>query len=293
MRIRVIPLLCCTAACDAGGGEAPRLRGIAAGAGAWDGRQNGEFQAAWAVRAPSAGAQRVLGQRGTAMATAVGTSPPGGADAERFAHFYEIVVAFQAAAPGAGGDVPVATYLAAMNRFLRIFDALASIGDLVKKDIESNIQKLGKAASKHGAETLAAVLKSEMADASYARLIRAEKGAGCDSGTVAMLWMKRTMQFVHGLMGNLLADPAASLADASRKSYAGSLSLCHPWVTRGVFDTGLRFAPARKAFYSSLGGGNDPTKVESAIRDFVAAMDPPLEHLTALYRANSLEKYVK
>lgn len=178
-------------------------------------------------------------------------------------------------------------------QFMRVFDALAGVGDLVKKDIEGNITKLGKAASKHGCASVTAVVNRELSDSDYAKLIRSEKGEGCDSGTVATLWMKRTIQFVSGMMQFLLADPESTLADAARKSYAETLGLAHPWVTRRVFDTALRFAPARATFYKDLGGGSDRALIESAIQECFDAMEPVIANLAAVYRKNELELLVK
>lgn len=136
-------------------------------------------------------------------------------------------------------------------------------------------------------------MTAELGDAKYAKLIRAEKGAGSDSGSVALLWMKRTIQFVDGLMRILVADMKATLPDAARKSYAGNLSLCHNFITRNLFDTGLRFAPARKVFYGNLGCGKDFARAEAGIREMVDAVDPVLKHLISLCKVHSLETYIK
>lgn len=224
---------------------------------------------------------------------AADASSAGGVDAKRFAHFQEITVAFQDCLPDSDGEVAIPAFLNAMQKFLRVFDALASIGELVKNDIEGNIMKLGKASSKHGCASVTAVVNSELSDSAYEKLIRAEKGKGCDSGTVATLWMKRTIQFVSAMMHNLLADAGSSLADAARKSYGETLGLAHPWVTRRLFDTALRFAPARAAFYKDLGGGSNRALTESAIQECFDAMKPVLENLVALYKRTELEEMIK
>jgi hypothetical protein len=58
-----------------------------------------------------------------------------------FDHFYEIVVAFRDAHPDANGNLSVAPFLEAMNKFLRIVDALGTpaLGEMVKKDVSANI----------------------------------------------------------------------------------------------------------------------------------------------------------
>lgn len=225
--------------------------------------------------------------------SAVDASSVADGDAKRFAHFKEICTAFQDSRPDVEGELAIPAFLNAMKLFLRVFDALGGVGDLVKKDIEGNIMKLGKAASEHGCASVTAVVKRELSDSDYAKLIRSEKGKGCDSGTVATLWMKRTIQFVSGMMQSLLADPDSTLADAARKSYAETLSLAHPWVTRRLFDTALRFAPARATFYKDLGGGSNRHLIESAIQECFDAMGPVLTNLIDLYKKDDLETLVK
>jgi hypothetical protein len=248
----------------------------------------------WVLRAATLGMRRAqVREVHSAIDRAMSTAATSPAGVQRFAHFLEITTGFKEAAPDSEGDVDVPAFLAAMQKFLRVFDALASVGDFVRKDIEGNILKLGKAASKHGSATVASVVKSELSDGAYEKLIRAEKGAGCESGAVATLWMKRTMQFVHSLLRNLLSDPECSLADAARKSYGENLGLAHPWVTRRVFDTGLRFAPARNTFYNDIGGGEDFTTVEGAMKECVETMGPLLSNLVALFAQLNLETCIK
>lgn len=222
----------------------------------------------------------------------IAPSRPSSAD-EQYAHLYAIVTAFRAASPSPSGQIAVAAFLSAMTNFLRVFDALAAIGDLVKKDISGNIRKLGRASSRHGTHTLASLLAAEMSDAKFAKDIRAERGDGASSGAVALLWMKRTVQFVDGLLRRLLASPTASLADAARASYAVNLSLCHNFVTRGVFDTGLRFAPARDVFYANLGCRGDEAKARAGLQEMVDAVRPVLESVEEVLARHELETYIK
>lgn len=74
------------------------------------------------------------------MATATAAASPSPASAD-FAHFYQIIDAFRDAAPDDAAQISVPKYLDAMNKFLRIFDALGlgSVGDMVKKDVDGNI----------------------------------------------------------------------------------------------------------------------------------------------------------
>lgn len=101
------------------------------------------------------------------------------------------------------------------------------------------------------------------------------------------------MQFIAGLLRSLVADATVSLSSASRQSYSETLRYCHNFVTRGVFDTGLRFAPTRETFYTNLTGDSDMQKVDSAMRDFVQVFQPQVDALVAMYHQKKLEPYIK
>lgn len=168
-----------------------------------------------------------------------------------------------------------------------------------------HIQKLRAATEKYSALTLQAgeksseltlqtVLTAETNDKKLIKLIRSESGVGSDTGTVALLWMKRTMQFVLGLLQALVADANVSLSSASRKSYAATLRYCHNFVTRGVFDTGLRFAPSRESFYKNLAGGDaEVGRVETAMEEFLSVFEPIVGGIVRMYKEMGLELYIK
>jgi Glycolipid transfer protein (GLTP) len=216
-------------------------------------------------------------------------------DGAEFDRFYAIVLSFQNAAPLPGGNgVLVAPLLVAMTHFLRIFDALAlgDIAQVIKNDVSGNVQKLGNAASLHRTDTVAALLTAEMADPADEALIRKGAGRGRDSGAIALLWIKRVVQFVSSLVRVLLDKPEVTLADASRQAYASTLSLCHNFILRGVFDTGLRFAPARSVFYENIAGRGNTGTVDGGLRDFLVAADSVFAPIVELYRSNRLEQTI-
>lgn len=136
------------------------------------------------------------------------------------------------------------------------------------------------------------MLESELSDAALAKLIKKETGAGSESGTVALLWMKRMMQFVTGLLQILVKDGTASLSSASRTSYSKTLRHCHNFITRGVFDTGLRFVPQRETFYKNLANGAPVEKVDQAISDFITIFEPMLVGIDGMYKARKLETLI-
>lgn len=222
------------------------------------------------------------------------TDPP-----QDFLFFAEIVDAYKiASASSATGDskhMQVAPFLEAMTKFLRIFDALgnAFFTDVVKKDVEGNIKKLRNAAAKTAAATLDDVVAEETRDPKMLKNIKSESNGGGETGTVALLWMKRMMQFVCGLLKGLVADASVSLPTASRKAYSASLKHCHNFITKGVFDTGLRFAPSKESFFKKIAGGGDVKRVDASLREFLGIFEPQLNGLIAMYKARSLEPYIK
>lgn len=211
-----------------------------------------------------------------------------------FDHFYEIVNAFREATPDANGDIRVDLFLDAMTKFMRVFDALESplYGDIVKKDVKENIEKVRTAASKHNAETVRDMLDKELGNKELKPLILKEEGIGSSTGTVALLWMKRTMEFVLGLIRGLVEDASVTLATASRASYSKTLRYCHSFIVRNVFDTGLRFAPAREVFIRNLSGSSADAKVDEAFKEFSTVGDVVLKNIVDTYYARELETCV-
>lgn len=124
-------------------------------------------------------------------------------------------------------------------------------------------------------------------------MIKNEKGAGVDSATCALLWMKRMMQFVLGMLKNLLDDPAATLSSASRDSYSKTLRLCHNFITRTLFDKGLLLVPARETFFKNLAQGAPLEKVEEAMKEYVTIFEPMLLAIDADFKKRELEPLIK
>lgn len=215
------------------------------------------------------------------------------------AFFLQITDSFKKSAASAkdgnAKNMEVTPFLEAMTMFLRIFDAFSNkiFTEVVKKDVQGNINKFEAAAKATGGNTIDEVIEKEMSDPAYAKLIKKETGKGQSAGTVALLWMKRTMQFVCGMLKLLIEDTSTTLSSASRKSYGETLSFCHNFITRGTFDTGLRFAPSRETFYANLTGGQDVDKVDGAMKDFVTVFQPQLDGIVDLYKSRGLEPYIK
>lgn len=148
------------------------------------------------------------------------------------------------------------------------------------------LQKLKKSLSKSGASTVGQVVTIEIDK----KILEQDRP---NSGTLALLWMKRTMQFIAGLLHILTEDAAVSLASASRQSYSKTLRHCHNFVTRCAFDAGLRFAPNKATFYKNLTGDSDMQKVDEAMRDFVSVFKPQVDAIASLFHQHNLEPYIK
>lgn len=232
-----------------------------------------------------------------AAAAPAGAAPD--LEGKDFAFFYEILTSFrEAAASAEDGKIDttkVVPFTKAMEMFLRIFAAFGNpfFADVVKKDVDGNIKKLRAAAEKHSALTLVSVLETEMAEPGMDKAIRKETTAGGKTGTVALLWMKRMMQFVVGLLRILCEDASKSLSEAAGESYGKTLTHCHNFVTRGVFKSGLWVLPARAGFYKNLAGETPVEKVEAALKEFVDVFEPQLKGIDAMFKARNLEPLIK
>lgn len=223
-----------------------------------------------------------------------------------FQFFLDIIDSFKTACESSTTqdlmDMQVKPFCDAMTMFLRVFDAFSNpfFTDVVKKDVQGNITKVHLASlstttptSPDSPLTLRKLIETEMEDAAYLKMIKKEVGKGQNSATVALLWMKRTMQFILGLLIGLVDDRDVTLSAASRKSYATSLKFCHNFITRNIFDTGLRFAPTKLTFYKNLTGDDNVDKVTDAISDFVVVFKPQVDAIVKFYLQKGLEPFIK
>ncbi|KAK3577185.1 hypothetical protein CHS0354_037525 [Potamilus streckersoni] len=189
------------------------------------------------------------------------------------------------------GGIPTESYLGACKSLVPIFDKLnATAFAPVKMDFQGNIRKMHQKYITNSAEftTLQQIVISE---------IKAKQHQNPNSATVALLWMKRGLQFVSIFMQELVKGEQ-DLGTAVSKAYTGSLKPYHGWVVRGVFAVAVKALPYRSTFLSLLKDQNgkeiedEELFLQSLLSDmdaYVTAMDVLIKILSDFYKKQGLD----
>ncbi|KAA8496070.1 Glycolipid transfer protein [Porphyridium purpureum] len=144
-------------------------------------------------------------------------------------------------------DVLLRPFCASVVNFCLVFDALgATFSQLVKSEMLTNVAKIEAACSKHGTKTM-----REMTDTESQLGVAQEQSAG----TVALLWLKRSLQFVLLLVDNIVLHRGDdfSLTRCALQAYDDSLRAAHNFLVIAVFRAALLALPNRELFFARLG----------------------------------------
>lgn len=135
-----------------------------------------------------------------------------------------------------GQQVPCKLFLDATVQLIKIFDSIYGMG-MVKDDIDGNRAKIEANLLKLPADaqptaTLQSMCRAELGAAKGAAAASVE-GSTC----LAILWLKRALLLVEGMLEALVADAKAELADCVNKGYEKGLKMHHNMIMKGVFNT--------------------------------------------------------
>lgn len=185
--------------------------------------------------------------------------------------------------------IPVEPFLDACKNLLPIFDKLNSTAFApVKMDFQGNIRKVRTKYSIHPAEftTLQSIILHE---------ISKKQQHLPSSATMALLWMKRGLEFIAGFLDELKRGEE-NLSVAASTAYATSLKPFHGWVVRGVFAVAVKALPYRSTFISLMnpndGKVDDQVYLASLMQDieaFCCAMDIVIKILNDFFAANDIK----
>ncbi|KAL5005665.1 hypothetical protein ScPMuIL_016823 [Solemya velum] len=143
------------------------------------------------------------------------------------------------------GGIPSLNFLKACRSIVPIFDKLNSTAFApVKMDIQGNIRKIQQKHDVHPEKyrTLQKMVLCEMEDGQHHL---------SSSATVALLWLKRSLEFLHDFFKKIcLGETDLSLAAGN--AYNSALKPYHSWVVRGVFAVAVKALPTRETFLSLL-----------------------------------------
>lgn len=197
----------------------------------------------------------------------------------------------------ASGDVLLDKLVAAIMKFLIVFDALGSpiLATIVGKDFESKSAIIHSAARRESVSTVKELVEIEEHHKSHPA-----KGARWgfiplpsisipkERGTEALFWCNRVMSFVDNLVLHLINDE--ELGNAALMAYRNTLANNHNGVTRGIFENALHFLPDTNTFLRNLYNIKDaaPTEehvqqLKAAMKEFRKATKPHIEAFQAVF----------
>eukprot|EP00873_Tetraselmis_striata_P019486 jgi/Tetstr1/439750/TSEL_028164.t1 len=146
------------------------------------------------------------------------------------------------------GRISTTKFLDACSAVLPIVDKLGTGFKIVKSDINGNISRLRERAATDPDryEDFFLIVTDDCAN------LPAGKFADGASVTKGMLWLKRAMQFIAGLIQALVDDKSLSVSTAASNTYKATLSKYHGMLTGGAFSMALKLVPARDTFLAKL-----------------------------------------
>ncbi|XP_062576311.1 pleckstrin homology domain-containing family A member 8-like [Saccostrea cucullata] len=186
---------------------------------------------------------------------------------ERIPNFFSVMKAsFMDIQLEADGGIPINHFLSACRCIVPIFDKLNSTAFApVKMDFQGNIRKIQQKYSTNPSSftTLQKMVMAEV-DCKQHRL--------SSSATVALLWMKRGLEFIKEFLQEIVNNQQ-DLSLAAGNAYSKSLRPYHGWVVRGVFAVAVKALPSREVFISLLAVPGEENEGADFIHSLIADME--------------------
>lgn len=178
---------------------------------------------------------------------------------------------------------------------LRLLETFGSLMNPIIKNEEVNLQKVNSAWVSLGRPpTLRGLLEGEKA-----RGIHGRNGVLKDpSGAMALLWMRRMLQFTVAFFEAICHAPAPSggngaLTPLARTAYAATLEQFHGWLLKIGFKVGLKGLPKRDEFFRKLAPGaadhERHVRCVEDMRECSAVQRKVVDAMLSLFRELDLE----
>ncbi|OWF42560.1 pleckstrin homology domain-containing family A member 8-like [Mizuhopecten yessoensis] len=187
------------------------------------------------------------------------------------------------------GGIPVQPFLGSCRSLVPIFDKFnATTFAPVKMDFQGNIRKIQQKYSTKPSDftTLQRMVLFEM---------RSQQHHLSSSATVALLWMKRGLEFIRAIFQEML-EGQPDLCLAVNNAYSRTLKPFHGWVVRGVFAVAVKALPYKEVFITQLRATGHPGEgsifLQSLMADldsYCTALDEVIRILKDFYKSHSLD----
>ncbi|XP_031571599.1 glycolipid transfer protein-like [Actinia tenebrosa] len=181
------------------------------------------------------------------------------------------------------GRIETDPFLKACTEIVPFFDVLGPTTFApVKMDINGNIKKLRAIYEKSPQKfrVLQSIVDNE---------IQAKTTTAKNSGTDALLWLKRAMQFVLAFLKQVLTGEQ-DLVKCANTAYEKTLKQYHNFIVKGIFSLAVKSVPYRKDFIKLLSRGNaDELSLLEEMQNFVDELDSNIHVIQEYYNDNGLD----
>jgi Ca2+:H+ antiporter len=116
---------------------------------------------------------------------------------------------------------------------------------------------------------------------------------GSKSCAKGLLWLKRAMQFIVGLVRGI--GRGEDTSTAVQEAYSTTLKPYHGMFSYGAFQTAFRFLPTSETLLAAVcgGGAADEASARAEFAAFAGAFTPLLEEVDAWIEAKGLNDPAK
>ncbi|XP_064482660.1 pleckstrin homology domain-containing family A member 8-like [Ornithodoros turicata] len=149
----------------------------------------------------------------------------------------------------------------------------------MKKDLEGNINTLQKTYE-----------KDPPASEYLLAMIQRERDAGKTEATVALLWLKRTFEFISAFLKQI-QEGNENMVQAARIAYDATIKKYHNFIVRGVSAMMLNAMPRFSKFVEDMAPSPEDWKHPDYMRQLLAQC---AEYITALTKVlNDIDEFYK
>ncbi|CAH8509152.1 unnamed protein product [Schistosoma turkestanicum] len=170
-------------------------------------------------------------------------------------------------------NLDIQTFLQLCDMICNFFGLWDTKFSLLRNDVEGNIKKVSRASANLHVNTL------------YDLLTNDTNRNDDSSGSIGLLWLKRTLQFVNCFLHNLAHSTTNNenelMRDLITQAYDVTLTRYHNKLMRHAFRFVLRIVPKRSVFIRKLGLEQDNCEliVLREVEQFTLAIEPHIETL--------------
>lgn len=167
------------------------------------------------------------------------------------------------AARDVNGTIVTAGFLDLCELILPVIDSFGTGFSIIRSDISGNIERLRNRLQSDPERfaKLYSIVEDELTrDAN-------PDGGSCTKG---LLWLKRALQFMVQILGQLMEKPEAKLSKVVYDVYYNTLYNYHGFIASSAFRVAFNFVPGREAFLDKVAGKKFDGQAKAELDKFVA-----------------------